>query len=109
MFRGNLMERTDNCAFEQAECRFDGVRVNVATHVFSSSVLDGFVRGVGVSDTKVSGPFVRHDALGAALDVLADESVQFLPTVGGALADAKLTAPLNRGEHHRLVPLVAFT
>jgi hypothetical protein len=43
MFFGDLMPRTHNRPLEQREGRFDGVRVNVAAHVFFLGMSDRFM------------------------------------------------------------------
>lgn len=48
LFR-NLMERADDGPLEQAERALDGVRVNVAAHVFLRGVLHRFVLRVVVA------------------------------------------------------------
>ena len=64
MLLADLMKRSDNGPLEQRPHALDPVGVNVADNPFLFGVVDGFMAGVMILDSKVRLQFVGVDGFG---------------------------------------------
>ena len=88
MLGADTMPRSHDAALQERECRFDGVRVNIAHDVDLATMIDGFV--LAFVDTRfnhrfrVSDPIIGENDIHVIADVLTNELGIEPLTIGAA-------------------------
>ena len=78
MFMADFMIGTDNRALEEAPDTLNGIGVDIATHPFLSTMVDGLMPRVVVSNSFVSRPIISVDSLSIRGNILVNKAMKCL-------------------------------
>src|ERR1035437_2522533 len=104
MLGADLVPCSDDAAFEQRECRFNAVRMNVCSDpdVLFCAVVNSFMLRVP-DRLAIGGQFIGHDYGNISADVLLDVSRQSSSLGIFGMEESQITAALANPNHNLFV------
>ena len=109
MFNTEFMIRADNRPFEKRPNTFYGICMDIASYPFISTMVDGLMSGIMVSNPIVSRPIVSIDSFHIRCGILPDKLMKRLAVNAINHLQSGITATLSSTYNNSLVALVAMT